>query len=208
MQEPTAQQQKVLDYITEFLEQQGYPPSLREIGRALGLASVNAVRGHVLALERKGFLQRDNDKARTLRITRQPSALSRFKEKLHEMVRTDEGVLQHVVYAIVWATREARPRLDSDTRQGIEAALEAEAVEHGWRILERRFGPEHVAVVVAVWASHSPQQAARRLMRAARRQMSAGDDRPWAQGFGITTNPDDLDELIQEYLQRVGAAGE
>jgi repressor LexA len=52
------QQKKVLDYIEEFLEISGYPPSIAEIGDYLGVSSTFGVRKHLDALERKGFLAR------------------------------------------------------------------------------------------------------------------------------------------------------
>ena len=52
-------QQQILDYIKQETETQGYPPSVREIGRAVGLKSTSTVHGHLSQLEKKGYIRRD-----------------------------------------------------------------------------------------------------------------------------------------------------
>ncbi|MCC6748793.1 MAG: transcriptional repressor LexA [Deltaproteobacteria bacterium] len=75
MQEPlTSRQQEVLDFITRWIEDQGYPPTLREIGEELDIRSTNGVNDHLKALERKGYLRRDDLKSRALRPVTMPSA--------------------------------------------------------------------------------------------------------------------------------------
>lgn len=59
----------VLEYICESIEDRGYPPTLREIGLKLGIRSTNGVNDHLRALERKGYLTREDMKSRTLRPT-------------------------------------------------------------------------------------------------------------------------------------------
>ena len=62
----TDRQLEVLRYITRQIEDQGYPPTIREIGEALDIRSTNGVNDHLKALERKGFLTRDPVKSRAL----------------------------------------------------------------------------------------------------------------------------------------------
>lgn len=69
MQRLTDRQQAVLDYIVESIQDRGYPPTLREIGNHLGIKSTNGVNDHLRALERKGYLTREDMKSRTLRPT-------------------------------------------------------------------------------------------------------------------------------------------
>ena len=68
MQKLTARQQAVLDYISASIHERGYPPTLREIGTHLGIRSTNGVNDHLRALERKGYLTREDMKSRTLRL--------------------------------------------------------------------------------------------------------------------------------------------
>ncbi|MBL8948365.1 MAG: transcriptional repressor LexA [Myxococcales bacterium] len=63
----TDRQRQALDYITDCLSARGYPPTLREIGEHMGIRSTNGVNDHLKALERKGYLVREELKSRALR---------------------------------------------------------------------------------------------------------------------------------------------
>src|SRR3990172_10447738 len=69
MQKLTDRQRAVLDYIRTSIRDNGYPPTLREIGNFMGIRSTNGVNDHLRALEKKGYLTRTDMKSRTLRIT-------------------------------------------------------------------------------------------------------------------------------------------
>jgi repressor LexA len=64
--------QRIIDYIAATLRARGYPPSVREIAQAVGLASTSAVHHHLESLERDGYLERGATRSRALRLT--PSA--------------------------------------------------------------------------------------------------------------------------------------
>lgn len=61
----TQRQEQVLAFIRECLANWGYPPTLREIGAHLGIASTNGVADHIKALRRKGYLRQQDAKSRT-----------------------------------------------------------------------------------------------------------------------------------------------
>jgi repressor LexA len=63
----TDRQQQVLHYIRQSITERGYPPTLREIGAHMGIRSTNGVNDHLRALERKGYLTREDMKSRALR---------------------------------------------------------------------------------------------------------------------------------------------
>jgi repressor LexA len=65
----TPRQREILDYIGKEIRERGYPPSVREIGEAVGLSSSSTVHGHLARLEEKGFLRRDPDKPRAIEVT-------------------------------------------------------------------------------------------------------------------------------------------
>ncbi len=67
MQGLTRRQEMVLDFITQSICDRGYPPTLREIGSHMGIRSTNGVNDHLRALERKGYLKREDMKSRALR---------------------------------------------------------------------------------------------------------------------------------------------
>jgi repressor LexA len=61
--------QRIIEYIAATLRARGYPPSVREIASAVGLASTSAVHHHLSALERDGYLERGATQSRALRLT-------------------------------------------------------------------------------------------------------------------------------------------
>jgi len=61
-------QQKILEYIEQEIAQKGYPPSVREIGDAVGLKSTSTVHGHLCRLEARGLLRRDAMKPRAMEV--------------------------------------------------------------------------------------------------------------------------------------------
>ncbi|MCR8848784.1 transcriptional repressor LexA [Rossellomorea sp. SC111] len=61
-------QQDILQYIKVAVREKGYPPSVREIGEAVGLASSSTVHGHLARLESKGLIRRDPTKPRAIEI--------------------------------------------------------------------------------------------------------------------------------------------
>jgi repressor LexA len=61
--------QRIVEYIARTVAERGYPPSVREIAEAVGLASTSAVHHHLVALERSGQLERGSRSSRALRLT-------------------------------------------------------------------------------------------------------------------------------------------
>lgn len=61
-------QEQILEYIKDEVKKKGYPPSVREIGKAVGLASSSTVHGHLSRLESKGYIRRDPTKPRAIEV--------------------------------------------------------------------------------------------------------------------------------------------
>ena len=72
MQGLTKRQEQTLDFIRRSIEERGYPPTLREIGEYMGIRSTNGVNDHLRALERKGYLRREDMKSRALKLVDEP----------------------------------------------------------------------------------------------------------------------------------------
>ncbi|RJL34444.1 transcriptional repressor LexA [Bailinhaonella thermotolerans] len=64
----TVRQRRVLEVIRDSVERRGYPPSMREIGEAVGLTSTSSVSHQLSALQRKGFLRRDPHRPRAVEV--------------------------------------------------------------------------------------------------------------------------------------------
>ena len=67
--ELTGRQQEIWTFLTEYVDRHGYPPTVREIGEAVGLASPSTVHAHLANLERAGLLRRDPTKPRALELS-------------------------------------------------------------------------------------------------------------------------------------------
>ena len=133
MNKLTDRQRMVLEYICESIQDRGYPPTLREIGLKLGIRSTNGVNDHLRALERKGYLTREDMKSRTLRPT--DSTLRLVGAGAASMRRAAED--EHVVTTSgveVERAREAEAANDDMIEIPIlgrvAAGLPIEAIEH------------------------------------------------------------------------------
>ncbi len=80
----TARQRQIWDFLVEYVDRHGYPPTVREIGEAVGLASPSTVHAHLANLERAGLLRRDPTKPRALELVgRERSRASRPAAETH-----------------------------------------------------------------------------------------------------------------------------
>jgi repressor LexA len=64
----TGRQQEIWDFLVDYVDRHGYPPTVREIGEKVGLASPSTVHAHLANLERAGYLRRDPTKPRALEL--------------------------------------------------------------------------------------------------------------------------------------------
>ncbi|EKU46365.1 transcriptional repressor LexA [Staphylococcus massiliensis] len=84
MKELTKRQSEIYEFIKQIVQSKGYPPSVREIGEAVGLASSSTVHGHLSRLEEKGYIRRDPTKPRAIEIvTEQIGEPINMEETIH-----------------------------------------------------------------------------------------------------------------------------
>ena len=74
----TKRQKEILDFITGFIDREGYSPSMEEIAAHFQFASLNAVFKHLEALEHRGYLRRDANRARSIELSREGSTGARL----------------------------------------------------------------------------------------------------------------------------------
>lgn len=84
MEDLSARQQQILDFIIKEINQKGYPPSVREIADAVGLSSPSTVHSHLTTLEDKNYIRKDPTKPRAIEVLYEPSINKEKTEK--EMV--------------------------------------------------------------------------------------------------------------------------
>ena len=88
----TKRQTMILDYIVRQIDAKGYPPSVREIGEAVGLQSTSTVHSHLTQLERKGYIRRDPTKPRAINVLKVNRDMDDFYTELTENQTFDEMV--------------------------------------------------------------------------------------------------------------------
>ena len=71
----TARQKEVLQFIVDYINEQKYPPTFREIGRHLSITSTKGVTDHLEVLVKKGYIERSTHQSRAIRVIRHPDAL-------------------------------------------------------------------------------------------------------------------------------------
>lgn len=85
MEKLSQRQQMILDYIKKEVQEKGYPPSVREIGEAVGLASSSTVHGHLSRLEKKGYIRRNPTKPRAIELL--------IKKSMEEEKQNNETIM-------------------------------------------------------------------------------------------------------------------
>lgn len=68
MDEVEKRRRRILAFIREFMDERGYPPTLREIGDGMDISSTSVVFHHLEALETRGLIERDRERARGIRL--------------------------------------------------------------------------------------------------------------------------------------------
>ncbi len=82
----TGRQQEIWTFLTDYVGKHGYPPTVREIGEAVGLASPSTVHAHLANLERAGYLRRDPTKPRALELLHdRPAAIEAEVAEQHRL---------------------------------------------------------------------------------------------------------------------------
>jgi len=109
----TARQQRILDFIAETVQQRGYPPTVREIGEAVGLTSSSSVHAQLANLEKQGLLRKDPTKPRAMTLSTEESKATGTVVPLllqAGLVQTwcGLGVLSLLLTALAWGGWPAR----------------------------------------------------------------------------------------------------
>ena len=82
MSKISSRQLAIMDFIKSEVREKGYPPSVREIGESVGLASSSTVHGHLERLEKKGLIRRDPTKPRAIEILGMDDSVSAFSHTI------------------------------------------------------------------------------------------------------------------------------
>src|SRR6266516_8229320 len=83
--ELTGRQREIWSFLVDYVDRHGYPPTVREIGSAVGLASPSTVHAHLANLERAGLLRRDPTKPRALELVGRVKGAAKSAETVREL---------------------------------------------------------------------------------------------------------------------------
>ncbi|MEK8224957.1 transcriptional repressor LexA [Oerskovia sp. M15] len=173
----TARQRLVLETIRTSVEQRGYPPSMREIGEAVGLTSPSSVKHQLTTLERKGYLRRDPNRPRAIEVVqsddsresaRCPAAGSPGRGRgnvRRGLARASHAVLRPVVGRIAaggpsspsrsWRTSSRSPSARRGRRavppaRGGDSMIDAAICDGDWVVVRRQPVAENGEIVAAM----------------------------------------------------------
>jgi repressor LexA len=125
MDQITARQRRILDFIRRTIQERGYPPTVREIGEAVGLASSSSVHAQLANLERLGLVRRDATKPRAMELRGRPRAGGVTLPLVGRIaagapVMADENVEDYLVVPSGFAGQEGHfaLRVSGDSMQG------------------------------------------------------------------------------------------
>ena len=196
----TERQRQILDFLTSYLNAHGYPPTVREIGEAVGLASPSTVHAHLANLERAGLIKRDPTKPRALELT--DRVRSQPAEDVHRLplvgeiaagspLLADENVQEHLAVPDTLARGDGeefllRVKGDSMINAGI---LDGDIV-----VVHRQDDARNGEIVVALAGQDegADEATVKRFFR---------------EGGRVRLQPenDSLDPIYAEYVQILGA---
>jgi repressor LexA len=122
----TKRQQEIFDFIKRYSARYGYPPTVRDIGKAVGLASSSTVHQHLANLEKIGLLRRDPSKPRAIEL------LDRAVQEVRNIVRADDGL------PLVGSVAAGQPVLAEENIEEYVAVPEQAGGERGEYLLRVR----------------------------------------------------------------------
>lgn len=104
----TDRQRSILDWISDYSNTRGFPPTLREIGAAFGIKSTNGVHEHVRALEQKGYIRRSGVQARAIVVVGKVNVGTESQTaSALEFLRDDNRALRELLSRLVDACADA-----------------------------------------------------------------------------------------------------
>lgn len=120
----TDKQRAIRDFLLKFAEEHGYPPTLREIGKAFGIKSTNGVNDHLRCLERKGFITRDTMKSRSIQVLEDHDP--GFKVNVGALLDGQEKTVKELT-DVVMELSDIEKRMGIDRLRLMQIAQRAEA---------------------------------------------------------------------------------
>lgn len=143
----TVRQRKILEYIRDSVERRGFPPTIREIGDAVGLASTSSVSHQLISLQKKGFLRRDATKPRAVDV-RLPSEMAHHELSTTTAATPDESLPTPVMVPVVGRIAAGGPILAEELIEDVYP-LPKELVGEGTLFMLKVVGESMIDAAIA-----------------------------------------------------------
>lgn len=205
----TERQQQILQFIQDKIARDGYAPTLMEIGKQFGINNPNGVKTHIVALEKKGFISRDKEMARAIRVeqpgTSQPShphLITTLKKRIWE----HNKYYTHLHYHLGLATRKGYPFFHGKWKDMVEEKIRKVAADHDWQIIELVTEFDSVKLELLATPDHSIERVVNNLknftnLLAISHPLYFHGKRLWATGFAGATDETAFNELFRLYRE-------
>mgnify|MGYP001617212388 CR=1 FL=1 len=207
----TKRQGDILEYIRQQIDNHQMVPSLMEIGHRFRISSPNGVRSHVLALEKKGYIKRPADKARSIQLmTPAPGLIARLVTSAKRKLWEKQNYYYYLPIFIGLSTCKGYPLFVGKYATDLEKKIRSVASNHSWEILELKIEPDRVTFGVIASPDHSVERIVRNLKNCTltmqmKHPIYFHGKNVWASGFAASTDRRMLNELAERH--RAGAAG-
>jgi repressor LexA len=198
----TERQRQILDFLTSYLDAHGYPPTVREIGEAVGLASPSTVHAHLANLERAGLIKRDPTKPRALELT--DRTRSQPAEDVHRLplvgeiaagspLLADQNIQDHLAVPDMLARGDGEEFL---LRVKGDSMINAGILDGDFVVVHRQNDARNGEIVVALAGQNELADEAEATVK-----------RFFHEGGRVRLQPenDSLDPIYAEYVQILGA---
>ena len=203
----TKRQAEILEYIQEQILRSNTTPSLVEIAQKFGIRSPNGVRNHILALEKKGYITRSADKARSIQLViPPPGTVSRIITSAKKKIWTKRHYFFYLPVYISLRTRKSYSFFIDAYARELEREVRRIAANHDWEILELTIMPDELTIALIASPDHSVERIVRNLKNftlslALKHPVHFHGKQIWASGFAASTDRWGLNQLREHHRQ-------
>lgn len=205
----TKRQAEILEYLREQILHRNTTPSLVEIAQTFGIRSPNGVRNHILALEKKGYIKRAADKARSIQMVMPPPRMvARIVTSAKKKIWAKRHYFFYLPVYVSLRTRKSHPFFIDAYVHELEREVRRIAVNHDWEILELTIAPDELTLGLIASPDHSVERIVRNLKNftlslALKHPVHFHGKRIWASGFAASTDRWALSQLREYHRQNL-----
>ena len=204
----TKRQEQIFFFVQDEIQEKRRSPTLMEIAKEFGIRNPNGVRNHILSLEKKGWIKRDSDKARSITIVRAPGRFSRIVAAMKKKIWAKRKCMVYLPVYFVLHTRRNYPFFEADYGQKLEIKLRKLAANHDWDVLEIDIQPDRMRIGLSISPDHSIERVIRNIKNTTlsmrmKHPFHFGGKSVWASGYAVSSDPSVLEDLACQHRETV-----